>query len=109
MQPPDDDLDVREESGSADVVDLTAFEDGDDIEMLHRDEIDLDALDAEVVPAPDESVAVAAEPNAVRRPPVDPRIRARRIAVAASRAGAGCASCSCCSRRSSSWAPRGCW
>lgn len=108
MQPPDDDLEVRDESGSGGVVDLTAFEvagpdireeqapdtgaetdvesvgdfEGDDIEILHSDEIEIDALDAEIARVPEVPVAVEPQPNAVRRPPVDPRIRARRIAVA---------------------------
>lgn len=77
MQPPDDDVDVRDESDeteSSDVVDLTTL-DGDDIEILHRDETE--PLEAAVVPEP-----VLAQQDELRRLPVDPRIRARRIAVA---------------------------
>ena len=64
----------------SDVVDLTTL-DGDDIEILHRDETDV--LEAAVVPdGPAVPEPVPAPPGGVRRLPVDPRIRARRIAVA---------------------------
>ncbi|MDQ1467421.1 MAG: cell division protein FtsQ [Actinomycetota bacterium] len=61
----------------------------DDIEVIEADVTDIDlvddeAIEAVVVPAemvPDDQVQ-AEVPAGVRRPPVDPRIRARRVAVA---------------------------
>ena len=78
----DDPVEELEESENVeaeqagDAVEAVAVFDGDDIEILHSDETELPVADETVAP-PD-----APLPGAARRPPVDPRIRARRIAVA---------------------------
>ena len=75
MQPPDDEVDVREEADLVESDDIEVLDalDGDEIEVLADDTLDGDTLDAE----PATGTVVTPRP-----PRVDPRIRARRIAVA---------------------------
>src|SRR6478672_9152097 len=74
MQPPDSTIgtDGTDESDARDAI---AVFDGDDIEVLDDD---IEVLDEEAEPVDD----APADPLVVPRPRVDPRIRARRIAVA---------------------------
>lgn len=75
---PDDDVVDAVDDDVVDTVDGDTV-DGDDIEVLDRDIPDIiDGDDIEVLEGGDEAAATPAP----RRPPVDPRIRARRIAVA---------------------------
>lgn len=100
MQPPDDDVvddiadvvdlvpaahgsdDPAEAIAEPEAAEAVVVFDGDDIEILHSDETASPDTDEDDEHGETEEPPAAPLPRVARRPPVDPRIRARRIAVA---------------------------